>query len=204
MKIGATIQPPILGLSDKSNVFGQKSCRTKVSRIFRVFVPNFAPNFAQNFPRFFWGFFVLCFVGNGDQEKIHQKNPPFFNAKLPGKHEKNIHKMFLESRQSNNVRSSAMRSWECHGNASPDKGKAENPAGSAESIAKGKRKGVVLIILVSGYSAIGDTISCDAPYSAIVRRPQDRRYLGGSASLFGITWKVSVAIFGQGFWSSVE
>ena len=38
-----------------------------------------------------------------------------------------------------------------------------------------------------------------------VRRPQDRRYLGGSASLFGITWKVSVAIFcGQSFWSSVE
>ena len=27
-----------------------------------------------------------------------------------------------------------------------------------------------------------------------LRRPQDRRYLGGSASLFGITWKVSVAI----------
>ena len=28
-----------------------------------------------------------------------------------------------------------------------------------------------------------------------LRRPQDRRYLGGSASLFGITFKVSVAIF---------
>ena len=38
-----------------------------------------------------------------------------------------------------------------------------------------------------------------------MRQPQDRRYLGGSASLFGITWKLSVAIFcGQGFWSSVE
>ena len=34
-------------------------------------------------------------------EKIHQKSPPFFNAKFPGKYEKNIHKMFLESRQSN-------------------------------------------------------------------------------------------------------
>ena len=32
---------------------GQKSCRTKVSRIFRFFVPNFAPNFAPNFPRMF-------------------------------------------------------------------------------------------------------------------------------------------------------
>ena len=28
-----------------------------------------------------------------------------------------------------------------------------------------------------------------------MRRPQDRHYLGGSASLFGITWKVSGAIF---------
>ena len=28
-----------------------------------------------------------------------------------------------------------------------------------------------------------------------MRWPKDRRYLGGSASLFGITWKVSVAIF---------
>ena len=28
-----------------------------------------------------------------------------------------------------------------------------------------------------------------------LRRPQDRRYLRGSASLFGIAWKVSVAIF---------
>ena len=32
---------------------GQKSCRTKVSRIFRFFVPNFAPNFAPNFLRIF-------------------------------------------------------------------------------------------------------------------------------------------------------
>ena len=30
---------------------------------------------------------------------------------------------------------------------------------------------------------------------AKVRRPEDRHYLGVSASLFGVTWKVSVAIF---------
>ena len=40
-------------------LLGQKSCRTKVSRIFRIFVPNFAPNFAPNFPRIFRGLFVL-------------------------------------------------------------------------------------------------------------------------------------------------
>ena len=56
---------------------GQKSCRTKVSRIFRFFVPNFAPNFAPNFPRIFWGVFVLHFVGDGDQKKF-TKNPRHF------------------------------------------------------------------------------------------------------------------------------
>ena len=35
------------------SLLGQKSCRTKVPRIFRIFVPNFAPNFAPNFPRSF-------------------------------------------------------------------------------------------------------------------------------------------------------
>ena len=58
--------------------FGQKSCRTKVSRIFRIFVPNFAPNFAPNFPRIFRGLFVHRFVGDGDQKKF-TKNPRHFS-----------------------------------------------------------------------------------------------------------------------------
>ena len=80
------------------NFLGQKRCRTKSPRIFRIFVPNFAPNFAPNFPRKFSGVFVLCFVGNGDQKKFTKNPPPFFNAKFPGKFEEKIHKMFLESR----------------------------------------------------------------------------------------------------------
>ena len=51
-------------------LLGQKSCRTKVSRIFRIFVPNFTPNFAPNFPRIFWGLFVLRFVGDGGHKKF--------------------------------------------------------------------------------------------------------------------------------------
>ena len=79
----------------------QKSCGTKVSRIFRIFVPNFAPNVAPNFPRIFRGLFVLRFVGDGDQKKF-TKNPRHFSMQtFPGKHEKNIHKILLESRQSN-------------------------------------------------------------------------------------------------------
>ena len=58
-------------------LLGQKSCRTKISRIFRNFVPNFAPNFAPNFPRIFRRVFVLRFVGNGDQKKFTKNPRPF-------------------------------------------------------------------------------------------------------------------------------
>ena len=51
-------------------LLGQTSCRTKVSRIIQIFVPNFAPNFAPNLPRIF----VLCCLGNGDHWKF-TKNP---------------------------------------------------------------------------------------------------------------------------------
>ena len=81
-------------------LLGQESCRTKVSRIFRIFVPNFAPNFAPNFPRIFSRIFRASFRGKRRPEKIHQKSPPFLNAKCPGRHEKYIHKIFLQSRQS--------------------------------------------------------------------------------------------------------
>ena len=59
---------------------GQKNCRPKVPRIFKIFVPNFAPNFSR--------IFRASFRGKRRPEKIHQKSPPFFNAKFPGKHEK--------------------------------------------------------------------------------------------------------------------
>ena len=84
-------------------MLGQESCRTKVSRIFRNFVPNFAPNFAPNLTPNFSRIFRASFRGRWRPEEIHQKSPPFFNAKFPGKHEKNIHKILLESRQSKSV-----------------------------------------------------------------------------------------------------
>ena len=61
---------------------GQKSCRTKVPRIFRIFVPNFAPNFAPDFSRIFPGVIVLHFVGDGDQKKF-TKNPRHFSTQNP-------------------------------------------------------------------------------------------------------------------------
>ena len=84
---------------DNPTFLGQKSCRTKVPRIFRIFVPDFAPNFAPNFSRIF----RASFQGKQRPEKIHQ-NPRHFSmqnsqANMRKKKGK-IHKMFLESRQS--------------------------------------------------------------------------------------------------------
>ena len=70
---GLRITAPLSGI-----FLGQKSCRTKVPRIFRIFVPDFLPNFPPNFPRIFQGFLVLRFVGNGDQKKF-TKNPRHFS-----------------------------------------------------------------------------------------------------------------------------
>ena len=61
---------------------GQKSCRTKVARIFRIFVPNFAPNFAPNFPEFFEDF--SCFVSwETENRKSSPKITAVFQCKTP-------------------------------------------------------------------------------------------------------------------------
>ena len=69
---------------------GEESCRTKVSRIFRIFAPNFAPNF----PRFFRGFFVLRFVGDGDHKKF-TKNPRHFSMQNSQANTKKIFTKFF-------------------------------------------------------------------------------------------------------------
>ena len=100
---GPRIQRPILGplikqlLNDFWNAFemhglfssdaccrgipllGQKSCRLKVPRIFKIFGPNFAPNFA---PEFFEDF--SCFVSWERQtRKNSPKIPAIFQWKIP-------------------------------------------------------------------------------------------------------------------------
>ena len=64
--------------------------------------PNFFEFSSRILPRillrFFPEFFVLRFVGNGDQKKI-TKNPRHFS--MQNSHASIIHKMFLESRKSN-------------------------------------------------------------------------------------------------------
>ena len=63
---------------------------------FSIFRPEFCPEFCSEFsPNVFWSF-RASFGGRRRPEKIHQKSPPFFNAKFPGKFEEKIHRMFLE------------------------------------------------------------------------------------------------------------
>ena len=69
---------------------------------FSNFCPEFPPEFCSEFSPNFSRSFRALFPRKRRPEKIHQKSPPFFNAKFPGNCEKLIHKMFLESRQSNN------------------------------------------------------------------------------------------------------
>ena len=68
---------------------------------FSIFRPEFCPEFCSEFSPNFLRSFRASFCGRRRPEKIHQKSPPFFNAKFPGKFEEKIHKMFLESGQSN-------------------------------------------------------------------------------------------------------
>ena len=68
---------------------------------FSNFCPGFCPEFLSEFFPNFLSNFRASFRGKRRPEKIHQKSPPFFNAKFPGKYGKKIHKMFLERRQSN-------------------------------------------------------------------------------------------------------
>ena len=94
------LRPDAQGSHSFSLSLGQKSGRTKVPRIFRILVPNFLLEFcSENSPKF-KGIFMLRFPGNGDQKKI-TKNPRLFQCKIPRQMRKNIHKMLLESRQSN-------------------------------------------------------------------------------------------------------
>ena len=103
--------------NSQENFIRSANCRTKVPRIFRIFVPNFAPNF----PHFFEDF--SCFTFR--ETETTKNSPPFFNAKSPGKFEKNIHKSFLESRQSK-VLGCASAEWIWCGFFGPGKSKSLN------------------------------------------------------------------------------
>ena len=88
-------------LTTRPVFFRSGKLQSESSSNFSNFCPEFCPEFLSEFSPNFLKSFRASFCGKRKPEKIHQKSLPFFNAKFPGKHEKNIHKMFLERRQSN-------------------------------------------------------------------------------------------------------
>ena len=81
----------ILSESGKSTDLGGKTIQQKKNRKVadRIFVTKFPSDFALNFPRFFFSrIFRALFPRKRRPQKIHQKSPPFFNAKSPGECEK--------------------------------------------------------------------------------------------------------------------
>ena len=71
----------------KQVIRSEKLQNESFSQIFRIFVPDFASNFAPNFALNSLRSFRASFRGKRRPEKIHQKSPPFCNAKFPGKFE---------------------------------------------------------------------------------------------------------------------
>ena len=88
----------------KSENLRSEKLQNKSFPNFSNFRPEFCPEFCSEFSPNFSRTFRASFRGR--PEKIHQKSPPFFNAKFPGKHEKNIQEILLESRQSKKIRKS--------------------------------------------------------------------------------------------------
>ena len=80
--------------------FRSEKWQNESSPNFSNFVPEFPPEFCSEFSPNFSRSFRALFPRQRRPDKIHQKSPPFFNAKFPGNYGKNIHKIFLESRQS--------------------------------------------------------------------------------------------------------
>ena len=85
---------PISGHCDKKSVRSEK-LQSESFPNFSIFRPGFCPEFCSEFSPNFSRIFRASLHGKRRPEKIHQKSPPFFNAKFPGKfEEKNLQKCF--------------------------------------------------------------------------------------------------------------
>ena len=83
----STLTPPLPIRSEKS--------QNESSPNFSNSCPGFCPEFLSEFLPNFLRIFRASFCGKRRPEKIHQKSPPFLNAKFPGKYgKKKIPKCF--------------------------------------------------------------------------------------------------------------
>ena len=96
-------------------MLGQKSCRTKIPRIFGIVVPNFAPIFRTKFPpppQFLRTFHAL-FPGRQRPLKIHQKSCRFSMPNPQADSKKKSTKVFWESRQSHLCKATEVKEQKC-------------------------------------------------------------------------------------------
>ena len=71
-----------------------KKLQNESSPNFSIFCPEFFPEFCPEFSPNCLRIFGASLHGQRRPKEIHQKSPPFFNAKFPGKHEKIFTKCF--------------------------------------------------------------------------------------------------------------
>ena len=83
-----------INVNKLGGLFGSERVQNEKSPNFSNFRPEFCSEFSPKISRIF---FCAIFPGKRRTQKIHQKSPPFFNAKSPGKVKEKIHKSLLES-----------------------------------------------------------------------------------------------------------
>ena len=86
-----------------SRIVRSEKWQNESSPNFSNFCPEFPPEFCSEFSPNFSRSFRALFPRKRRPETIHQKSPPFFSAEFPGNYKKIIHKIFLVSRQSNEL-----------------------------------------------------------------------------------------------------
>ena len=79
---------PASSLLSDIRSFRSEKLQDKSSPNFSNVCPGFCPEFGSEFSPIFSRIFRASFCGKRRPERIHQKSPPFFNAKFPGGNEK--------------------------------------------------------------------------------------------------------------------
>ena len=105
-----TVFRPFPGKEGK-NVRSEK-LQNESSPKFSNFCPEFCQEFCSEFSPNFSRSFRASFRGKRRQEKIHQKSPPFFNAKFPGRYEKKIHYLFWRAGKVKKRSQKKRNSWQ--------------------------------------------------------------------------------------------
>ena len=86
--------PTEMVTSYRISIVRSEKLQNESSLHFSNFCPKFCPEFRSELAPNFLRILPALFSGKRRPLKIHQKSPPFFNAKCPGKSEENFTKVF--------------------------------------------------------------------------------------------------------------